>query len=98
MGSKKVIGTWVMAPMVRVLRVDECMIFERASFSSPLKVFKLQVYGISGQRSQFTIIEKQSRQQNGSRRMASSDVPFIHTGMVNRMSMFSVRVIVLTKY
>ena len=53
----------------RVFKEDEYMILESASFSSLLRQFQLQI----------SWIKKRSRRQNGSRRMASSDVLFIHS-------------------
>jgi hypothetical protein len=90
MWMKKVIGTFMMPLRERVLRVDENTIFETASFSSLLKVIQFQGFLIWR-----TIIEKPSRQQNGSRRTASSDVPFINLEPPRLSS--AVRVMVLTK-
>ena len=84
---KKVVGMLVIPSRKRVLMGDESMIFESASFISLLKEFQSQ--GSEDQSSErFNIIsqlaelhekmEKDSRQQNGSWRMASSDGLFIH--------------------
>ena len=94
MWRKKVIGSLVMPVRERVLRVDECKIFESASFISLLKQSQLQ--GIRAHLSLCTIIEKHSRQQNGSWRMASSDAPFIHESEVSEVSEPQ-RIMVLTK-
>ena len=68
--------TWVMPVRERVLRVNEGMICESASVSSLLKLFQVENI-ITSRR---TLIEKHSRRQNGSRRMATnSDVQFIHS-------------------
>ena len=96
MWRKKVIGILGMPVRERVLRVDEFMIFERASFSSVLK------NGIGSNVFRLIRIVKHSRQQNGSRRMARSDLPFIHSGNLgsyapNDSSSLSLTVMDLTK-
>ena len=78
----------------RDFRVDERMIFESASLSSLLKLFQCQKFG--AQKEFFlSIIENLSRQQNGSRRMASSDGPLIQLGNMP-VSKSSMRVMALT--
>ena len=66
MWRKKVVGISVVPWRERVLRLDECMIFESASFISLLNLFQSQ--------RQESSIEKHSRQEKGSRRKAGSDV------------------------
>ena len=85
------------------------MIFESASFISLLKQFQFQssedqssgseigYAQITSSSSSRETIEKCSIQQNGSRRMESSDVLFIHPGGVSQLGVDSMRVIVLTK-
>ena len=93
MWRKMVIGTRVIPLRKSVLRVGECMIFEIASFSSPLKLSQLQWC-----ERRCSVIEKDSRWQNVSWRMASSDVPFIHSVNLGlHLSLFSVRVMDLTE-
>ena len=74
---------------------DECTIFQSASFSSLLKVFQFQGFrSQSGEK----LIEKHSRQQNGSRRMAGSDELLIHSiSLVRQLVRYSVRVMALTE-
>jgi hypothetical protein len=86
MWRKKVIGTLVMP--LRERRINECLIFESASFISLLNLFQLQGHPISRK-----VIEKHSRQLNGSRRMASRHV----TLMEPQLSMSLVKVMVQTK-
>ena len=97
MSRKMVVGILVMAMRERVLSVDECMIFKRASFISLLKLFQFQGCQIISRRA--TTSEKHSRQQNGSRRMASSDVLFIHCESESELAfrVCPLRVMVLTK-
>ena len=80
MWRKKEIGTLGISSRERVLRVGKCTIFESASISSVLKVSQFWVIWWSHLWSR---IEKRSRQGNGSRRMASSDVPFIHSKLLD---------------
>ena len=97
---KMVLGTLMMPVRERVLRVGESMIFESASLISPLKLFQLQSPGLASksQVSRYTFIENHSREQNGSRRVARSDVLFIHSRFLCFHSdPYSVRVMVLTK-
>ena len=93
MWRKKVIGTRVMPLREMVLRVDESVIFKSASFSSLLKLFQFQGF----ETTRLTIIEKRSRQQKGSRRIASSDVPLIHSENSEPKLNICSRVMVLTK-
>ena len=74
MWKKMVIGTSVRPVRERVLRADEWIIFKIASFISLPKLSQFQFI----QHSRSTAIRKHSRRHNGSRRMESSDVPFIH--------------------
>ena len=98
MWRKKVIGTLVMPSRERVFRMDESMIFESASSISLLKEFQSQYsdFQFQCQPIRHKIIEKRSRPQNGSRRMASSDVPFIDLGCCMEASI-CIRVMLLTK-
>ena len=91
MWRKKVVGTLVMRRRERVLRLNECMIFDIASFSSLLKLFQSQKPKKS--------IEKHSRQQKGSRRKAGTDVPFIQSAIRRQVkrSLSSARVMALTE-